>query len=427
MKKRDAYLTLPAMVVPDVSEFCRRNTPFSAIQRSILFVFLVFLSANRLQAQIDIKPSMITEDHTAEGFMVTLPDGSIRHFFRLDPGFAGHHVGQDARIVQRTSYDQGVNWTQPVKIYEDEWDNRNVHGGLTREGRIVLFFRNFRPANKKTIATNFMYSDDYGITWSPVQQLSNELADNPGTHKMIHIPGIGYMQSFYQPFVVQLRFSNDGSNWDSTGQVWDYRKDQSKKITEACFAYAGNGRLVGLFRDENRLNFFQVSSADYGKTWTEPIRTNIGGGKFFTPSPQIFYDDYTNKLVVLTNDRRGLNGDVNTMIDAQFYIYLNDPDSAIGNPMSYQRVYEVERPNRNVHHFYGYPTQTKLSKGRYLVVFTEAYLKENRREQADFYQFFFETKHFLTPAEQLILAKRDRKDARKAKFRKPFSSRKSQA
>ncbi|MBW6491807.1 MAG: exo-alpha-sialidase [Lentimicrobium sp.] len=370
---------------------------FALINLSVL-MSIPFL----LMGQVQIFPSLVSDDHTAEGFMITLPDGSLRHFFRLDPGENGHHIGNNSRIVQRASSDQGFTWTALHSVYEDEWDNRNVHGGVTEEGRIVLFFRRYNAINRKTISTNFIYSIDYGDTWSDIQTIATGPADNPGTHKMIHIPGKGYMQSFYTPWLCELRYSDDGTNWDKVGFRWDFNERREIKISEACFLNLGEGKLIGLMRDEWLSNYYQVMSADSGTTWTEPVRTNISM-PFFTPSPQLFYDFFTNRIFVIANDRRGLSGGNYVMNDAEFYIYMNDPDEAFNNPKSYVLAARFNRPFPNSHHFYGYPTYSKLDEGRYLIMFTESYKKENDKEQADFYQFELLTNSYMPLADQAIV------------------------
>lgn len=378
-------------------------------QRRLLFIFILLtyflVHSPGVYSQLTIFPSLISDDHTAEGFMLTLPDGSLRHFFRLDPGVEGHHIGNNSRIVQRASFDQGLTWSATRDIFEDEWDNRNIHGGLTQEGRIVLFFRRYNAINRKTISTNFIYSDDWGWTWSDLKTIDAGPIDNPGTHKMIYVPGKGYMQSFYTPWLCELRYSDDGSNWDRKGYKWDFTNKRELKITEACFLYLGEGRMIGLMRDEWFSNYYQVISMDSGNTWTDPVRTNICM-PFFTPSPQFFYDSFTNKIIVIANDRRGLNGGNYVMNDAEFYIYSNDANEAFTNPKSYVLVARFNRPFPNAHHFYGYPTYTKLDEGRYLVVFTEAYKKENNKEQADFYQFELLTNAYQSLADQAVIQRK---------------------
>jgi hypothetical protein len=370
----------------------RIPTSNNRLRLTFFFFFLILFPDFTAYSQVSVYPSLISEDHTAEGFMLTISDGSLRHFFRLDPGYNGHHIGNNSRIVQRASYDQGQTWTVPTDIFEDEWDDRNVHGGMTQDDRIILFFRRYNAINKLTVSTNYIYSDDFGNTWSDPNIVETGIADNPGTHKMIFVPGKGYMQSFYAPWMLQLRFSPDGTDWSHVGYTWDYTVTREFKVSEACFINLDGGKMLGLIRDERYSNFFQVTSPDYGTTWSDPVRTNIAM-PFFTPSPQLFYDQSGNQIIVIANDRRGLNG--YPMNDAEFYIYATNPENAWNDALSWQLAEKFPRPFPNYRHFYGYPTYAKLEEGRYLIVFTEAYTKDNNKEQADFYQFELNTNTYI--------------------------------
>src|SRR5699024_11377909 len=84
------------------------------------------------------KESHITDNHTEECFLETNKNGSIIHVFRLDP--SGDHIGNNGYIAKRISEDNGKTWSQPQKVYDsNEYDDRNVHGGITKSGRIVCF------------------------------------------------------------------------------------------------------------------------------------------------------------------------------------------------------------------------------------------------------------------------------------------------
>ncbi len=114
-----------------------------------LLIFLIFACLkDDLNEPIHEKPqtiitlpkgSLINEDHTSEGFLISLEDGIIVHFFRLDPGENGSHIGNKGRIVKRVSLDDGNTWSSHSIVYEDDFDDRNVHGGITDDNLIVFF------------------------------------------------------------------------------------------------------------------------------------------------------------------------------------------------------------------------------------------------------------------------------------------------
>jgi Neuraminidase (sialidase) len=116
------------------------------------FFFFLFITNTLTWAQY-LNPNdfpLVTEpiisyktiDHNSESFLVTL-DSTVYHFFRQDPGQTGNHTGNGGRIMMRTSNDNGDTWTNPVVIYDSQYDDRNVHGGITEDGRIIVTFRKY--------------------------------------------------------------------------------------------------------------------------------------------------------------------------------------------------------------------------------------------------------------------------------------------
>ncbi len=112
---------------------------------------------------------MLSDDnHTSEGFLAPLKDGNILLIFRLGPGIKGDHTGTDGYIA-KIKYDP-VNdkWSEVETVYNsNKYDDRNIHGGVTRDGRIVVFFR--RYDTRETEGRYFIFSDDKGKTWTEPQ------------------------------------------------------------------------------------------------------------------------------------------------------------------------------------------------------------------------------------------------------------------
>lgn len=334
-----------------------------------------------------ITPSLISGDHTAEGMLVTLPGGRIMHIFRLDPGFEGHHIGNTGRIMKRYTDDGGYSWSVPELVYDSEYDDRNVHGGIIDSTRIVMFFRRYNVPNDSTVDLNYMYSDDGGNSWSNRFVYSSQ-GITTGTHKINYVPTRGYMNQFCKTYYSELRFSDDGINWDSIGHRWDYVVSHQYAIAEGCFSYVGDGRIIGLFRNNcysMGCNYYQVSSDDYGFTWTEPMPTNIADS-FFCPSPLIFYDSKNEDIWVVAPDRRGYNYGY-THDESKIWVYRNNPLEVLNNPTDYTLFEAFNRPQPSFYRLYGYPISTQKADGNYLVIFTESSYKSNMKEEAHFYQF----------------------------------------
>ena len=336
--------------------------------------------------------SLANEDHTAEGFMVTLSDGRIVHFFRYDPGANGSHTGNHARIIKRTSVDNGFSWILYEEVYDDpDYDDRNVHGGLIGQDSIVLFFRRYDAISSGQIDLNYIYSFDGGNTWSERTVINSISNGTCGTNKICKIPGAGFMMSICGQYYIELRFSSDGIDWSYIHKVWNYSSNHLYNFGEACFSYVGNGRIIGLVRDNDQIfnsTYYQILSEDFGQTWSEPQRTNIAT-PYFCPSPTLFYDEQHEDVWVIATDRRNYSGSGNEFMahQSRIWVYQTKADSIFNYTAQYHLFTSMLRPFPNYYRLYGYSTYTRKNDGNYLVVFTESYMETNTTEEADFYQF----------------------------------------
>lgn len=331
----------------------------------------------------DIKASLVNDDHVSEGILVTVPGGCVQHYFRLDPGVNGGHIGNTSRIALRSSCDNGDTWSQPETVFDSPWDDRNVRGGITSDKNIIMFFRRYDATKYSTVHLDYLQSNDKGKSWSIPQTLEGiglcdlctysdyfiELKEN---YYMLSQTVVGYTElSFF-------RIVRDKIVWEKEKTVLDYKG--KKNIDEPRFIYLGNGKILGLFRDDQGTNYYQVTSQDFGKTWTVPEKTNICDG-LFSPNPEIFYDK-AHDLVFTIGTDRGVPYENDAV-----WVYANKPCDIFNNPLGYQLARKFTRPNPNSYQLYGYPACTRLKNGNYLIVFTETHLKQNGLEDGDFYQF----------------------------------------
>lgn len=332
--------------------------------------------------------SLKNVDHNGEGFVVTLSNGTLLNIFRLDPGFSGNHIGNNAKIVQRYSYDNGDSWTVPQGIYNSPVDDRNIHGGITEDNRIICTFRRYNATAYAHIDYNLIYSDDNGSTWSaPVTIPTSGVAS--GTHQIFGNNTLGYYNAIVNNNYIELRHSYDGILWDSLVNVFDFRFTYNFFTSEACFQYLGNGTMLGLIRNESGIigeNFLQVESYDYGRTWTDPRLTNIANG-FFCPSPWLFYDNTYNDIWVVACDRRGTLDLPLGHENEYVWVYKSSPDEVLGDPAGYKLFEMFLRPSPSFYRFYGYPSSTRKQNGDYLVLFTENDYRSTKGEVAYLYQF----------------------------------------
>ena len=335
------------------------------------------------------KPLLFGDDHNSEGFLVPLDDGTLRLIFRVDPGTKGDHVGTDGYIAQ-VSYDpRRDTWGEATPVYNHpQYDDRNIHGGITRAGRIVVFFRRFD--GRTTDGVYFITSDDKGRTWSDPQTY-DKTGGMVGTGQMFFNPDLGKYSIMYRTDNRnEILFSDNGSSWNESALV---ANDPKTDLTEIAGAWAGNNQIVALIRDDQRKYghpLLQVASRDNGRTWTPPAPTNIPPKQHWGAAPQLIYDQKRDLLIALNSDRYSRPNEQNSL-----FIYTARPADVIGNPQGWVLQHELKRPwaalgfegNRPLNqNFYGYPTIAPINENEYLVVFTERAVMQGT-EQADLYYF----------------------------------------
>lgn len=344
----------------------------------------------------EVKPALFGNDHMSEGVLLPLSDGRIMLAFRRDPGVEGHHVGTGGHIAQ-SIYDPAADrWSKIETIYSSNgrFDDRNIHGGVTRDGKLVLFMRRMR-GNKQTEKRYILVSEDDGKTWSDL--LESEAWSDP---EASGIPGIWSTgQMFYNPDIEQymmlgcrryVTFSPDGITWEKVVKMTDSKR---QKLTEVAGAWCGDNRVVALIRDNKHDKghpLLQLVSRDNGKTWTDPEPSNIPPDKHWGCAPQVYYDAKRELLIAMTSTRY-----TKPKSEQALYVYTARPGEIIDNPEGWTLQFEILRPwadasirdRRPLNHtFYGYPTIAPIGDDEYLVVFTER-ARMKGTEQADLYYF----------------------------------------
>src|SRR3954471_15445826 len=127
------------------------------------FAGCIGISALGADTVFNIEP---TKEHprNSEGSFVTLKDGRI--LFCYSQFYGGTADGSSARIVGIESSDQGVTWSEPRVIVDNDAGNNVMSVSLLRlqSGRIAMCY-----AHKNSwidCHERVRYSDDEGRTWS---------------------------------------------------------------------------------------------------------------------------------------------------------------------------------------------------------------------------------------------------------------------
>ena len=348
------------------------------------------LGDNSLKAQIEItnEPTIVTGEveeslmvqHSSEGFAVRLNDTTVLNLFRRGEG----HIGPPGKIMQRYYDIETGEWTEPEEVYNSSYDDRNVHGGITDEGRVVAFFRR-RNADGENVDTNVIYSDDGGETWSDRINISDIF--EAGSFRPIGTlqkMGDRYIMPSYDHNSAEILSSKDGIEWKSEVVIYDEHHNPS--INEFDLAYLGDGHLVAIFRTDGK--HLQKTSTDYGETWSEFETTNIIDGLEYGEGermrkPELLYREDVERLYVITSE--------NTDPPKDQRVWICSQDVSEGLPRADGYVIEdyKYRPLRDVstRYFYGYPTYAQTGENEYLIIFSDTDHATTGDEDVYLFQF----------------------------------------
>ena len=224
-----------------------------------------YLPAENLPISID------TVTYDGFGFISQFPDGKLVIIYRQ----GASHVGVGDYGIGRmiTSTDGGADWSAATTIKSEAGvDIRNLGGGVTPNGRLVVFYVRYNPDTSTTLSEGYIYSDDEGVTWSTYQTISvgSDTAFSP-YGGIIPIGNGKLMQPLYGDdggvnYSSYVIFSSDnGKTWGTKTTVLA----STTIFTEGSYAYLGGGAIVGLIRKHDvPVGFTQVKSVDNGLTWT---------------------------------------------------------------------------------------------------------------------------------------------------------------
>ena len=327
-----------------------------------------------------IKPSLISESHTAEGLAVTLSTGRIMHIFRQDPGIKGNHVGNTSAIYKRYSDDNADTWSEPELIFDDpNYDDRNISGGLTKEGDLIVFFRRYDAHAGKTVDVNYLISHDGGGTF--IHKLLNGFEKRP----MRFVSAVTEKGKYLVPLMEdgyksEIRsFTVNGDDVIFNDGVWVI-EDEGQGFVEPELC-VDNNKILCMFRCDFTKGIYESYSLDGGKTFTVPVKTNaIADYKVSLPA-MIYTPFMKSNIWIICGDRR------DDVQNSKLWIFHGDMDTIIKNPNSLSEYSVIDRPKpTGLAMFYGYPTITLMKNGQYLVIISESSY-DGTNEDANLYQF----------------------------------------
>lgn len=245
------------------------------------------------------------------------------------------HATSKGVIQMRTSTDGGGTWTSASTIISDaSLDCRNVSGGITPSGRIVLFFMKYIFGSALSSSQGYIYSDNEGATWSTYTTIPNGIHTFYSPYGNLISIGDGKIMAnwygetpgtpTYNSYIITS--TDDGATWSSAVPV---ATSTSIRYGEASYAYLDGGQIVGIIRNSVGSVLYQVNSNDNGVNWTNNGVTSFDTGSHVSPYLRTYIDPNNqkyvacfyanrtdNKLKVVVGDYAGLIAGVSGWISA---------------------------------------------------------------------------------------------------------------
>lgn len=220
--------------------------------------------------------------HAAD--LLELPDGDL-----LCCWFAGSDEGNaDISIVMsRLKAGESV-WSAPVMISEDATrSEQNPSLFLAPDGEVWVMYtaqRARKPEDEPgfnlqyTAEIRCRKSKDSGVTWGPVEVMF----DRPGSFCRQKIQVLSTGRWIFGNWICFPDNTRNGSDItviqisDDEGKTWrPVEVPKSSGRVHCNIVEMESGCLVALFRSRAADNIYRSESADYGETWSEPVRTEL--------------------------------------------------------------------------------------------------------------------------------------------------------
>ncbi len=221
--------------------------------------------------------------YNAFGIMGQLLSGDLVTVYREGTS----HLSDAGVIKMRTSTDQGRTWGSATTIASEAGvDLRNVGGGVTSTGRIVVFYGRYDYTGVAWLNQGYIYSDDDGATWSTYTAVSHASDTSFSFYgQMIQIGADTLLQGWYGDdgtnYKQRVVLSTDnGATWGSAIVV---ANSTTVHYQEGGLAYLGGSHIVALMRDGAGTTFRQALSTDNGASWSSQGTTSFDS--WSTPSP----------------------------------------------------------------------------------------------------------------------------------------------
>lgn len=179
-------------------------------------------------------------------------------------------------VAVSRSFDDGVTWTEPENLFDDEergvWVTEIFNEGEYPLMAVHTYNKNF---HYKELRTYFSESRDNGKSWSEPQSFKGDINGCSLRQGIVLSNGDIMFPLYWQE--EDFRFSTGVGIQKKGSDEWKrygYLQNPEFSYWEPNAVEIENGHIIMYLR--NNTGFLHYSeSFDYGRTWSEPVQSNI--------------------------------------------------------------------------------------------------------------------------------------------------------
>ena len=214
------------------------------------------------------------------------------------------HVCPYGRICLTRSKDGGKNWSAPVSVADSESDERDPSIQTLPDGRLLLAYGGWNSwmSTEKTAmkykseteyikqagadkfgGSRYMFSNDNGFSWSQAVAAEAFCPHGPFfSGSKLYSPGLADEDG--KRLVTFSEADANGKNWKRVSVIGrsEYASDAYKNVAvyeePHCIELKDGSFLAAIRVPMPTDGYMRISrSEDKGKTWSEPVKTNVRG------------------------------------------------------------------------------------------------------------------------------------------------------
>lgn len=239
----------------------------------------------RIQWTDPVNLTLDPERHYGFPRMVRAANGDLLLFYRLGVT----HAQCEATIALLRSTDDGATWSDERIVWRPEQKGHGAHNPValvTPSGRVILWVSELRvdPPPSVRLDCSWSVSDDHGATWAP-SRLWDANPDRTSyytTDAIRTADGLLAVNATFPPegmaggcYDVVWHSADDGEHWSVRSEM---TSPDENRGDEVALLERESGEILCLLRDRRHEDIYRLTSADGGRTWSEPegLRARLG-------------------------------------------------------------------------------------------------------------------------------------------------------